>query len=144
MSLMIGYVESNTDIPSDQPKQFDFNVVAKQYSRWYGSDPFDIGETTETSIKTLNYHGSTAKDGIERARAFNVSSKSNGSLMRCMPHAIFGANLAKAEKYAELKSLVEGEAQFVHANKIVHEAIFVYIASMSYLLNNPDEPDRAK
>lgn len=64
--------------------------------------------------------------------------------MRCMPHAIFAANLIKAEKFPEVKSLVEGEAQFVHANKIVHEAIFVYIVSMGYLLNNPDEPDRGQ
>lgn len=55
MSLMFGYIDSNQDVPEDQPKQFDFNVVAKYYSKWYGSDPFDIGETTETSIKTLNY-----------------------------------------------------------------------------------------
>lgn len=114
------------------------------YSNWYRSTPFDIGQTTETSIKILTMENMTAKDGINRAKHFNSSSKSNGSLMRCMPHSIFGANLAKAKKYKELKSLVQGEVQFVHGNKLVHESIFVYIVSMAYLLNNPDESNRSK
>jgi hypothetical protein len=60
-----------------------------------------------------------------------------------MPHSIFGANLEKSGKFRELKNLVAGEARFVHANKIVHEAIFVYIAAMAHLLNNPDDPNRS-
>jgi hypothetical protein len=60
-----------------------------------------------------------------------------------MPHAVFGANLVKAGKFRELKELISGEARFVHANKIVHEAIFVYIAALAHLLNNPDDPNRA-
>ena len=63
--------------------------------------------------------------------------------MRCMPHAVFGANLVKAGKFKELKELIRGEAKFVHANKIVHEAIFVYISAQAYLLNNPDDPNRS-
>ena len=47
-------------------------------------------------------------------------------------------------KYPELKRLVAGEASFVHANPIVHEAIFVYIVSTAHLLNNPSDPNRAQ
>lgn len=142
--LMLGYIKSNEGLGTGDEKQFDFNIVGNQYARWYGSQPFDIGQATETSIKSMAYAGKTAEDAIERANTFNASSKSNGSLMRCMPHAIFGANMAKAGKFRELKQLVLGEAKFVHANKIVHEAIFVYIAAMAYLLNNPDDPNRAQ
>jgi ADP-ribosylglycohydrolase len=92
----------------------------------------------------MAYAGKTAADAIERANTFNASSKSNGSLMRSMPHAIFGANMVKAGKFRELKTLVAGEAKFVHANKIVHEAIFVYIAAMAHLLNNPDDSKRGQ
>ena len=63
--------------------------------------------------------------------------------MRSMPHAVWGASLVKALKYKEFKKLVASEAHFVHANPIVHEAIFVYSVSMSHLLNNPDDPNRA-
>ena len=64
--------------------------------------------------------------------------------MRCMPHAIFGANLVKAGKFKELKELVTGEAKFVHYNKLVHESIFVYIAATAHLLNNMDDPNRSQ
>lgn len=108
------------------------------------SQPFDIGQATETSIKTLAYANKTAEDSFERANTFNSFSKSNSSLMRCMPNAIFGANLVHYRKFKELKDLVVADAKFVHPNKIVHEAIFVYIAAMGYLLNNPHDPKRGQ
>ena len=36
------------------------------------------------------------------------------------------------------------EANFVHAHKIVHEAIFVYIVSLAHLINNPTAADRGQ
>lgn len=143
MSLMLGYIASNENVGADDVKQLDFNMIGRQYSKWYTSYPFDIGQATETSIKTLSYANKTAEDAIERANTFNAQTKSNGSLMRSMPHAVFGANLVKAGKFRELKDLISGEARFVHANKIVHEAIFVYIAALAHLLNNPDDENRA-
>lgn len=64
--------------------------------------------------------------------------------MRCMPHAIFAANLVQAGKYREVKELAVADAKFVHANKIVHEAILVYVVAMAHLLNNPDDANRGK
>lgn len=43
-----------------------------------------------------------------------------------------------------MKNLIAGEARFVHANKIVHEAIFVYISALAHLLNNPEDENRAQ
>lgn len=74
-------------------------MIGKQYAKWYTSYPFDIGQATETSIKTLSYANKTAEDAIERANTFNSQTKSNGSLMRSMPHAVFGANMVKAGKF---------------------------------------------
>lgn len=140
--LIHGYINSNKDVKPGEDKQFDFNLVGNQYARWYSSDPFDIGQATETSIKTLCFEGRTAKDAIEKARTFNSGTKSNGSLMRCMPHAIFAANLEKINKFTELKRLVAAEASFVHANAIVHEANFVYVTAIAHLLNNATDPNR--
>ena len=78
-------------------------MIGKQYAKWYTSYPFDIGQATETSIKTLSYANKTAEDAIERANTFNSQTKSNGSLMRSMPHAVFGANMVKAGKFQDLK-----------------------------------------
>ena len=144
MCLMLGYIKSNENIEDGDEKQFDFNAIGYQYGQWYNSQPFDIGQATESAIKVLGYDQKTATDALERAQQFNSSTKSNGSLMRCMPHAIFGANLTKAGKFKELKELVSGEARFVHYNKIVHEAIFVYIAAVTHLLNNMDDVNRSQ
>jgi ADP-ribosylglycohydrolase len=72
MSLMLGYIASNENVAADDEKQFDFFLIGKQYSKWYTSYPFDIGQATETSIKTLSYANKTAEDAIERANTFNA------------------------------------------------------------------------
>lgn len=143
MALMLGYIKSNEDVASDEEKRFDYAHVSKQYARWYMSNPFDMGQATETSVKSLIFANRSADDAMERANTFNAYSKTNDSLKRSMPHAIFGANLVKEGKFKELKELVTGEAKYVHSNKIVHEAIFVYVAAMAHLLNNPDDINRS-
>ena len=140
--LLWGYVESNKD--DEQPRKFDLNCVSERYGDWFNSDPFDIGMATTEALKAVSYDGRTAEDAINAARYKNPNTKSNGSLMRCMPHAIFLANMAKAEKYQEVYDLVSIEANFVHGHKLVHEAIFVYIVSLAHLLNNPDAADRGQ
>ena len=70
-------------------------MVSDRYGEWYNSDPFDIGIATTESIKALAYSGGSAINAIERARTFNGNTKSNGSLMRCMPHAVFGAEMVR-------------------------------------------------
>lgn len=140
--LLWGYVESNPD--GSDPKKVDLNCISDRYGNWFNSDPFDIGNATTEALKAVSYMNKTAEDAILAARMRNPNTKSNGSLMRCMPHAVFLANAAKAEKYQEVYELVSIEANFVHAHKIVHEACFVYIVAVTHLLNNPDAPDRAQ
>ena len=141
MCLLWGYVDSNKD--DSQPRVFDLDALAIRCAMWVNSDPFDIGNTTENALLplkndpkyTLAFHAANEK---------NPSSKSNGSLMRCMPHAIFLADLAKAEKYKEMYDLISMEVNITHGQKMVHEAIFVYIVALCHILNNPDAPDRGK
>jgi ADP-ribosylglycohydrolase len=142
--LLWAYVESNENVQANETKKFDLNKVGNRYGSWYNSGPFDIGQATSQGLKSLAYDDDIAEQGIERARAMNGSTKSNGSMMRCMPHAIFGAELVKAEKYDQFKEIVSIEASFVHPNPIVHEGNFVYLASMAHLLNNPNSPTRAQ
>ena len=140
--LLWGYVESNPD--NSEPKKLDLNKVSDRYGSWFNSDPFDIGNATTEGLKPLSYDGRTAEDSINAARMRNAVTKSNGSLMRCMPHSVFCANAAKAEKYQEIKDLVGIEASFVHPHPIVHEAILVYTVAIAHLLNNPNNPNRGQ
>lgn len=140
--LLWGYVESN---PGDElPRKLDLNKVSDRYGNWFNSDPFDIGNATTEALKAVSYPNATAVNAIMAARMRNAGTKSNGSLMRCMPHAVFCANAAKAKKYKEIKEIVSIEANFVHAHGIVHEACFVYIVSLAHLLNNPTDANRGQ
>ena len=142
MCLLWGYVESNKE--DAEPRKFDVNAVADRYGQWYNSDPFDIGRTTENALEVFKSQGKTAADAVIAANMKNASSKSNGSTMRCMPHAIFLANLVKAEKYKEVYDVVAIESNLVHGQKMVYEANFVYIVALSHILNNPTASDRGQ
>ena len=83
----------------------------------------------------------------------NKTSKSNGSLMRCTPMAVFLAALvgqrgdSQEVQQANLAKLYEAAAadvNFTHSNMLVTACIFLYQVAIGYLLNNPDEKDRAQ
>ena len=95
--LLWGYVESNKG--KKGKKKLDLNAVSKRYGAWFSSKPFDIGNATEEALQTIAAEGTTAENAIMAARKENANTKSNGSLMRSMPHAVFLANAAKAERY---------------------------------------------
>ena len=70
----------------------------------------------------------------------NITSASNGSLMRCTPIAVWGCNLSDKD----LKRASEADVNFTHSQNLVKEAIFAYQLGIKYLLNNPKEKDRAR
>merc|ERR1712086_544810 len=85
-----------------------------------------------------------AKDAILAAKKHNGGSKSNGSLMRCTPLAVWGAQLVQTENFNQLKKACCADASFVHSHPIVHECCFLYCVSIGHLLNNPNSKTRAQ
>ena len=98
--LLWGYIDSNPNLDDQGTRKLDLNMISDRYGNWFNSDPFDIGNATTEALKAISYDGRTAADGIMAARMRNASTKSNGSLMRCMPHAIFVANAATASVFS--------------------------------------------
>ncbi|MFB6161480.1 MAG: ADP-ribosylglycohydrolase family protein [Haloferacaceae archaeon] len=68
---------------------FDAADVARRFVAWYDADPFDVGETTARAVERLR--DGAAPDAAGRA-AWEASPEGanagNGSLMRCVPHAL--------------------------------------------------------
>lgn len=94
MCVLWGLVNANKN---SSQATFDFELIADQYRKWYESNPFDIGETTERAVAELV--NGKAKDCIDTVNEEN-HGKSNGSLMRMTPTAIFGSALeAKEDKW---------------------------------------------
>lgn len=90
MCLIRGLIKSNNS--KQIPRVFDYNKVGEEYGEWYKSKPFDIGETVERSISMVAYNDASVCIKIALQ---NNHGKSNGSLMRCTPIAVWAANLEK-------------------------------------------------
>ena len=114
---------------------FDTDILAKWYGKWVGSEPFDIGIATEGALLPLKVKNPRAFEAKKAAQEKNDRTKSNGSLMRITPLAAWCINV---NDNTMLKSIIQYDTEFVHANKIVQEVIFVYVYGLKYLLQNPD------
>jgi ADP-ribosyl-[dinitrogen reductase] hydrolase len=107
---------------------FPIDLIANKYIEWYNSKPFDISQTTSFALFSAN----NAEDMLNNAYEFNVYSESNGSLMRCIPLAIFGIN-REPEQVMHLVSL---ESELTHPNKLVGEISGLYCVIMSHILRH--------
>lgn len=165
MCLLWGLVDANQDKAAGAARVLDLDSIAERYRQWIQSRPFDIGKATEAALGPLNEEVTeinekgqlvtrpvTTKDARLIALKLNKASRSNGSLMRCTPLAVFLAALVEQkgasveqqqQNYERMKQAVAADVQFTHANPVVTECIFLYQVAIGYLLNNPEEADRA-
>merc|ERR1711935_819781 len=94
MCLMWGLVEGNQKKSKSEEKVLDTDSIANYYAMWVKSGPFDIGTTTKGGVRPLAQAPKPlAYVGKQNAAKVNQSSRSNGSLMRCTPMAVFLSNL---------------------------------------------------
>lgn len=140
MCLMWGLVKSNEGKKPTNESVLNVDRIADYYRKWIKTDPFDIGKATEGALGPLT-RTTNLMDKMGRltrvptkavhskrvARRKNTYSKSNGSLMRCQPMAVFTANLTKGNNnYEELKKAVVADVEFTHPEKLTQDCIFVY------------------
>jgi ADP-ribosyl-[dinitrogen reductase] hydrolase len=78
--------------------EYDPEVVATAYARWYRSNPFDCGGTTARAFAAAA--NSTADKASAARRAADRSSQANGSLMRVAPIGIWASDPADAARAA--------------------------------------------
>ena len=140
MCLMWALIEANKDKEEGQERELNTDIIAKWYMLWLESNPFDIANTTYTSLIPLlqNPYAIVAK---EAARKQNIDSLSNASMMKLSPLAVWTSSLEDAQ---EIKKAVYADVEFIHSNELVKLICYIYTSSMNYLLNNPKDPNRAK
>src|SRR5262249_5867647 len=77
--------------------------IAHYYMYWVKTDPFDMGKTTRGGIGCLNFEkDETRYQGLaamctDDAKKNNITSETNGGLMRIIPLAIFCAKFEKED-----------------------------------------------
>ncbi|MBN2450862.1 MAG: ADP-ribosylglycohydrolase family protein [Lentisphaeria bacterium] len=122
---------------------FDLECIARWYATWVESGPFDMGHTTASSlgcIDSADYQDMVFTHGYApamRAAAarFCSGSKSNGSLMRATPLAVWGAGLPVAQlaEYARL------DCSLSHPNRSCQEAVACYVTALAHLITHPGD-----
>lgn len=105
---------------------FPVEQIAQEYINWYNSIPFDIGNTTTMAL----LEATNADDMANNAYEYNEYSESNGSLMRCIPIAVFCVN-KPIDIILEVASI---DASLTHYSSTVQVITGIYCCVISNIL----------
>jgi ADP-ribosyl-[dinitrogen reductase] hydrolase len=115
-------------IQGAEDEYFPIERIASNYIEWYHSEPFDIGQTTAIAILDAK----NAEDMLTNAYEYNFKSLSNGSLMRCVPIAVFGIHKSNEIIY----EMAMNESQLTHPNEIVGQITGIYCVVLASILRS--------
>lgn len=104
-------------------KGYDIEHVAEAYGRWYGSEPFDIGNTTRRALSAA-FRSPSDKAAAARAAA-DPDSQANGSLMRIAPIGIWARDPDAAAQQAALDS------ELTHPHPVCKAACASFVAAIA-------------
>ena len=118
-------------------KKFNLTIIAQGYYEWLKSECFDIGTCTHTLLQeapNVDAMKRKAKEyDLQCAKDFNSEGNlANGSLMRCIPLAIYGHQLDHDTLYLLCKS----EAELTHHNTINFLVVTSYAIMILYLIQS--------
>ena len=110
---------------------YDREDVATAYAEWYGSGPFDCGDTTAQALLSASEadEGSKAEAASRNA---NADSQSNGSLMRVSPIGIWARKPEVANRFAR------EDSRLTHPNDICVDACGVHAAAITEGIRSGD------
>lgn len=124
-------------------QKFDVESVAQFYTRWYLSQPFDIGTTTENAFGPLGHtivYQQAKQNGfasiiLEAALNNNTMSQANGSLMRCMPLAVWAYNIENPDIIAEVARM---DSRLSHPHPNCQDSVACYVLALVHLIRYGD------
>jgi ADP-ribosyl-[dinitrogen reductase] hydrolase len=115
---------------------FDGEDVADRFLKWYHSDPFDIGMMTADAIRRYK-QGATWQEAGEvvwqhRSEGQNAG---NGSVMRCVPHAI-----AFGDDFETLGEVSRQSSAITHYDPRCTEGCTILNLTVAGLLEDAETP----
>jgi ADP-ribosyl-[dinitrogen reductase] hydrolase len=135
LALLQALVKANGDYQAD--------TVAKAYSDWQRSKPFDIGIATQYALKVskeqLQDIEGLAKIITRQAASHNAASKANGCVMRATPLAIAACKLDKDQTI----KMVYQDCGLTHPNKACLDATAAYVLAIRHLILTPGDSEGA-
>ena len=119
---------------------YDQDVVARSYSDWADSKPFDMGNATSSALKHVDRSSQKVSEVVLRnAAQSNSESKANGSLMRATPLAIASCGSDEAAAIA----IAMNDAKLTHPHIVCQQATAAYTLAIRHLILNPKDQQGA-
>ncbi|HYI14399.1 MAG TPA: ADP-ribosylglycohydrolase family protein [Thermomicrobiales bacterium] len=112
--------------------EFDGDDIAARFVEWYRSNPPDIGNTTRDALVRLASGVPWQEAGQQTHEKMRPRDKSNGSVMRCAPVALF----ARADPKANARYSADS-SRITHANPLCIAGCVALNAGIAALLNGP-------
>ena len=115
-----------------QKGRYDADAVARAYSWWLGTDPFDVGNTVAAGLAgglaVLRENTGDVADACRRAA--NPASEANGALMRVAPLGILGAGASPGRA----ATWADEDSRLTHPNAVCRHANSVFAASLAFAI----------
>lgn len=116
--------------------QFDPEDIAARFVEWYDSGPFDIGLMTADALRQIKSGVSWDEAGQtvweQRPEGQNAG---NGSVMRCVPHA-----LAFADDHETLVDMSRQSSAITHADPRCTAGYAILNGTVAGLIEGRDDP----
>ena len=116
---------------------YPINDVARAYSKWYRSEPFDCGMTCARAfggVSDRDYNIGLAM--IQHAANVNIVSEANGALMRAAPIAVWGAR--HQHTLHQIATNARLDAMLSHPSKVCQDCNVIYCITIAKLLETGD------
>ncbi|MBV7275528.1 ADP-ribosylglycohydrolase family protein [Clostridium sp. PL3] len=113
--MTIAVAEGILENPDDPIKS-----IGKKFLNWYRSNPKDIGNTVKAAIEGYKIHGDWRRAAAYAHDQLAGQSAGNGTLMRCLPVALYYDNFEKMIK------ITKEQSRLTHFDKKAERACEIY------------------
>jgi ADP-ribosyl-[dinitrogen reductase] hydrolase len=94
--------------------------IGERFVAWYNTHPIDIGIACRVAIEEFIRCGSWESAGMETYHYLSGRNAGNGSLMRCIPAALY------YEDYDKMLQTTKDQSNMTHYHKLASEACALY------------------
>lgn len=132
---------ANALYKKDPSKGVPIEDIAKRYTEWFESHPFDMGGTCSRAFSCCasNYNSSISNRMMKIAIEYSFVSEANGALMRIVPMAIWSVN----QKENVIAHNAKLDAMLSHPNQICQDCNAIIVLIVTYLIKHPHDNEGA-
>jgi ADP-ribosylglycohydrolase len=117
---------------------YDADAVARAYSAWFRSYPFDCGGTCGRAFGFLS-DATPAESMRANALKYSTLSEANGALMRATPIA---ARFHRLPPH-EIGDIARADARMSHPSQACQDVNAMYCVAVAHLINHPRDAEGA-